>query len=115
MTENCATSCRTWPGDATSGGTVGAPQPCTELKLVDVPAMNYTAEDKPNPRGEICIRGDHVFTSYYKDEQNTREALDEEGWLHTGDVGELDSYGRVRIIDRIKVGGSISPKHTITR
>lgn len=66
MTENCATCTRVWPRDPTSSGTVGAPQPCNEVKLVDVPHMNYTSTDKPNPRGEICVRGQNCFTTYYK-------------------------------------------------
>ena len=68
MTENCATCTRTWPGDAKSSGTVGPPQPANEIKLVDVAVMGYTSEDKPNPRGEICARGVHVFREYYKGE-----------------------------------------------
>ena len=66
MTENCATCTRTWPGDPTSSGTVGAPNPVNEIKLVDVPAMGYSSEDKPNPRGEIYTRGAQVFQQYYK-------------------------------------------------
>ena len=66
MTENSAVCTRGLPGDPTSGGTAGPPQPATELKLVDVPSMNYTAEDKPFPRGEIYCRGPTVFTQYYK-------------------------------------------------
>ncbi|OCB84221.1 acetyl-CoA synthetase-like protein [Sanghuangporus baumii] len=102
MTENCAVITRTWPGDPSCSGTVGAPQPCTEIKLVDVTAMGYTSEDKPSPRGEICVRGGQCFKGYYKDEKNTRETLDDEGWVHTGDIGEIDSFGRLRIIDRLK-------------
>jgi len=102
MTENCAAGTRIFPGDATSGGTIGFPHACNEVKLVDVPGMNYHSTDKPNPRGEICVRGPGLFSGYYKDPKNTAEAIDSEGWLHSGDVGELDAQGRFKIIDRIK-------------
>ncbi|KAG9002476.1 hypothetical protein FRB94_003836 [Tulasnella sp. JGI-2019a] len=60
------------------------------------------ATDKPHPRGEICVRGDDVFIKYYKDEKATSAALDADGWFHTGDVGEIDSVGRFKIVDRVK-------------
>jgi long-chain acyl-CoA synthetase len=103
MTENCGACAKTWPYDPTGSGTVGPPQPINEIKLVDVPSMNYTAEDKPRPRGELCTRGENTLKAYYKDEKNTRETLDAEGWLHTGDIAEIDEYGRIKIIDRVKV------------
>ncbi|KAJ8093193.1 medium-chain fatty acid-CoA ligase faa2 [Marasmius tenuissimus] len=102
MTENGGTITKTWSNDSTASGTVGPPQVSTEVKLVDVPSMNYTSEDKPFPRGEICARGPNVITAYYKDDKNTREAIDDEGWFHTGDVGMLDDKGRFKIIDRVK-------------
>ncbi|KAI0035733.1 acetyl-CoA synthetase-like protein [Vararia minispora EC-137] len=102
LTETSALATRVMRDDPTSGGCIGIPVPVTELKLVDVPSMNYTAEDIPNPRGEICARGPHNFVGYYKDEKATREALDAEGWVHTGDVGEIDAQGRFKIIDRVK-------------
>lgn len=102
MTEGCATCSRTWPNDPSSSGTVGPPQPVNEIKLVDVSSMGYSSADKPNPRGELCMRGLNCFSAYYKDEKNTREAIDEEGWVHTGDVAEIDHCGRIKIIDRVK-------------
>jgi long-chain acyl-CoA synthetase len=101
MTENCGTCAHTLRDDPTCGGTIGPPQPVNEVKLVDVPAMNYTSEDKPNPRGEICVRGMNCFIGYYKDEKNTQETL-KDGWIHTGDIGEIDSQGRFKIVDRVK-------------
>ncbi|KAJ7445716.1 hypothetical protein B0H11DRAFT_1746452 [Mycena galericulata] len=102
MTEGAAIGTKTWPGDASAGGTVGPVQSALEIKLVDVPAMGYTSEDRPNPRGELCMRGATTFTTYYKDEKNTKDTVDEEGWVHTGDVAEIDSCGRFKIVDRVK-------------
>ncbi|KAH6905799.1 long-chain acyl-CoA synthetase [Coprinopsis sp. MPI-PUGE-AT-0042] len=102
MTETAACCTRTWPDDLAAIGTVGPPAPVNEVKLVDVPGMGYTSEDQPFPRGEICVRGANVFVGYYKDDKNTKENLDSEGWFHTGDVASIDSAGRVKIIDRVK-------------
>ncbi|KIM57625.1 hypothetical protein SCLCIDRAFT_1219315 [Scleroderma citrinum Foug A] len=101
MTENCGVCSHTIDGDATGAGTIGPPNPVIEIKLVDIPAMNYLSTDKPNPRGELCVRGPNCFQGYYKDEKTTQETI-KDGWTHTGDVAEIDKYGRFKIIDRVK-------------
>ncbi|KAG8873474.1 hypothetical protein FRB97_006723 [Tulasnella sp. 331] len=102
LTETCASGSRTLADDPLAASTIGGATPGNELKLVDVPELEYRSSDTPNPRGELCVRGANVFTRYYKDEKKTREAIDEEGWFHTGDVAELDAAGRFKIIDRVK-------------
>uniref|UniRef100_UPI003AADE88C long-chain-fatty-acid--CoA ligase 1a isoform X1 n=1 Tax=Centroberyx gerrardi TaxID=166262 RepID=UPI003AADE88C len=95
----CTAGCSmSMPGDWTAGH-VGAPLPCNSVKLVDVAEMNYLAA---NGEGEVCVKGPNVFQGYLKDAEKTAEAIDEDGWLHTGDIGKWLPNGTLKIIDRKK-------------
>eukprot|EP00808_Paulinella_micropora_P001897 g15385.t1 len=108
MTENCACCTLQVPDDGNAGH-VGPPALGTEIKLVDVPEMNYTSKDKPHPRGEIVVKSlpnsqpapmlgsfcaaPTNFLGYFKQE---------DGWLYTGDIGRWNEDGTLSIIDRRK-------------
>ena len=84
---------------------------CTGPATISTPGRYHTgkagfafpgAELRIAEDGEICMRGRHVFRGYYKDPEGTAAALDDEGWLHSGDIGDLDSAGFLQITDRKK-------------
>nr|AII72234.1 acyl-CoA ligase [Pseudomonas putida] len=95
------------PGDSAEviAGTSGRPLAGTEVSIRD-PQNLALAQGET---GEICLRGFHVMHGYFENPEATREAIDAEGWLHTGDVGRLDGQGNLVITDRLKdmyiVGG----------
>jgi len=92
--------------DDFSTGSAGPPVACCEIKLVDVPDMEYRSKDDP-PRGEIWIRGKNVALGYYKKQKTENDFVD--GWFRTGDVGQFLSNGNLQIIDRIK--NLVKPPH----
>ena len=85
-----------------SAGNCGCVAASVELCLEDVPDLDYYSADMPNPRGELLIRGKTVFREYYNNPEETKNAFTEDGWFRTGDICEVDSMGRFKIIDRKK-------------
>mmetsp|Transcript_35796 Transcript_35796/g.80554 ORF Transcript_35796/g.80554 Transcript_35796/m.80554 type:complete len:680 (-) Transcript_35796:175-2214(-) len=111
QTECAAAATMTWPTDTTVGH-VGLPLGVNDVRLQDVPDMGYLSADRTHKmdkgsipclgRGEICYRGPNVFRGYYKMPQKTAEAIDSEGWLHSGDIGIWLPDGKLKIVDRKK-------------
>jgi long-subunit acyl-CoA synthetase (AMP-forming) len=87
MSETCGVATLN-PADQVRIGTVGPPLPAVELRLAD--------------DGEVLVRGEMCTSGYRNLPDKTAELLDADGWLHTGDIGELDSDGYLRIVDRKK-------------
>jgi len=80
-------------------GSIGPPAPNTECKLVD-PATG--AELGPNHEGEVCVRGPQNMKGYLNNPEATARTIDQNGWLHTGDIGYADEDGHFYIVDRVK-------------
>ncbi|PWN52643.1 acetyl-CoA synthetase-like protein [Violaceomyces palustris] len=100
MTESCG-MCAILTPEFMQYGSVGVPVPAIEIKLVDVPDAGYFVTNNP-PQGEILIRGPAVTKGYFKRDDITKETINEEGWLMTGDVGQWNKDGTLSIIDRKK-------------
>ena len=83
LTETCAASFIQVPDVISMNGTVGPPLCNIDARLESVPELGYDALDTEKPRGEICIRGNTLFSGYYKRPDLTEEVL-VDGWFHTG-------------------------------
>ncbi len=107
LTEGCgfATMCRRDDDATTIATTSGRAMPGIEVRVA---AVNGTDVPAGEP-GEVLVRGYNVMAGYFEDARATAEAIDPDGWLHTGDVGVFDERGYLKITDRIKdlfiVGG----------
>ncbi|KAL8722494.1 MAG: hypothetical protein Q9225_001058 [Loekoesia sp. 1 TL-2023] len=102
LTETCGMGALCDPA-AWTDTALGEPPGCIEIKLVDVPDLNYFSSHTPNPQGEIWIRGGAVTEGYLDLPQENEEAFTQDGWFKTGDIGEFtDGDGLLRVIDRKK-------------
>jgi fatty-acyl-CoA synthase len=100
MTETSPVSFQTATNDPIERkvSTVGRVQPHVEVKIID--ENGNTTE--PNQQGELATRGYSVMKGYWGDEERTAEAIDADGWMHTGDLGVIDTQGYGNIVGRVK-------------
>jgi fatty-acyl-CoA synthase len=101
MTETSPVSTQTAPTDSLDKrvGSVGRVHPHVEIKVVDPASGETVGYDQP---GELCTRGYSVMLGYWNDPERTAEAVDGDGWMHTGDLATMDPDGYVNIVGRIK-------------
>lgn len=105
LTETCAGGTVMSRDDLLTFERVGAPLASNDILLREWKEAGYTPQDHPNPRGEVLIAGENVCVGYYKNEQANKEAfveIDGRRWFCTGDIGEIQADGTLRIIDRKK-------------
>jgi acyl-CoA synthetase (AMP-forming)/AMP-acid ligase II len=107
MTECAGSATQTLPGDDVErvANTVGVPIPGIEIRI----ARPDGSQAAPDEAGEVLIRGEKILIEYLDDPVATAEAVDPDGWLHSGDIGAIDRDGYLKITDRLKdmyiVGG----------
>jgi len=87
------------PASDARPGSAGVLIPNTEMKIVDINDRSVLGEGR---EGEVAIRGPQVMKGYLNNPQATADMIDSEGWLYTGDIGNVDNLGHLRIVDRLK-------------
>lgn len=100
LTETCANGALGCPLQWTRNA-IGPVPASLEIKLVSLPELGYDAKATP-PQGEILLRGLPVCKEYFKNPEETAKAFTPDGWFRTGDIGEFDPVGHVKVIDRVK-------------
>nr|WP_298925635.1 AMP-binding protein [uncultured Erythrobacter sp.] len=101
QTETSPAITAAWPTDTGSDLTDTIGQPCSHME-VSIRSPNDNSICAPDEQGEICMRGFNMMTGYNDNPQATAETIDADGWLHTGDLGTMDSRGYVKITGRVK-------------
>jgi fatty-acyl-CoA synthase len=101
QTECSPVASMTWPGDtlADKAGTIGTPMPHVEVKIID-PVTGHTLPT--GQIGELCTRGYHVMHGYFEMPEASAEAIDADGWLHSGDLCAMDERGYCTVEGRLK-------------
>jgi len=114
MTETSPVSTQTARDDPIDArvGTVGGVHPQVEIKIVDQETGKTVDRGQP---GELCTRGYSVMLGYWNEPERTAEVMDDNGWMHTGDIATMDAVGYVNIVGRMKDmvirgGENISPR-----
>lgn len=100
LTETCVNGALGCPLEY-SPTAIGPIPASVDVKLVSIPDIGYSTDAKV-PQGEILIKGLPVMKEYYKNPEETERALTSDGWFKTGDIGEFDAVGHLKVIDRVK-------------
>ncbi|CCT73918.1 fumonisin cluster-fatty acyl-CoA Synthase [Fusarium fujikuroi IMI 58289] len=102
LTETCANGALGSPFEQTTSA-IGPTSPAMDVKLVSIPELGYFTDAGFGPcQGEILVHGPVVFKEYFKNPEATEKAFTRDGWFRTGDIGEFDDRGHLKIIDRVK-------------
>ena len=101
QTESSPVITQTWSDDSLEDltQTIGQPLPHLDVAILDPVTNGILPLDE---QGEICTRGYHVMTGYNQDPAATEQAIDKAGWLHTGDLGQMDARGYLKVTGRVK-------------
>ncbi|KAH7112426.1 hypothetical protein EDB81DRAFT_923153 [Dactylonectria macrodidyma] len=100
LTETCANGALGCPLEY-SPNAIGPVPAAVDVKLVSIPDIGYST-DAEVPQGEIWLKGVPIMKEYYDNPEETKKAMTHDGWFKSGDIGEFDGNGHLRVIDRVK-------------